>query len=222
MTEEALSDLIAKIADPIIIILIVVSIWHIYGKMGEKKWAMLIPIYGEYVLHKKIWNRRSYAAKFLWDILQYLPLISIVGIFVLFNWVLQISLEGGMVDGGVLLTWATSYEAIWVLVRGYMSGGALYAFNVGLNFATDGGAFNVIFGLLVMLGAVGVIVHSIRVRIYLAKSFGHGIIFAVGLILLPFLFYPILAFGKSQYIDSGFKLKKQEEAEELEEVTENE
>ena len=34
----------------------------------------------------------------------------------------------------------------------------------------------------------------------IAKSFGKGIGFAIGLILLPFIFYPILGYGKSQYI----------------------
>ena len=34
----------------------------------------------------------------------------------------------------------------------------------------------------------------------LAKSFGKGILFTIGLLLLPNIFTLILAFGKSQYI----------------------
>ena len=32
----------------------------------------------------------------------------------------------------------------------------------------------------------------------ISKVFGKKIIFAIGLIFIPFIFYPILAFGKSQ------------------------
>ena len=41
---------------------------------------------------------------------------------------------------------------------------------------------------------------SIFFSIELAKAFGKSGGFAVGLILVPFVFYPILAFGKDQYI----------------------
>ena len=33
----------------------------------------------------------------------------------------------------------------------------------------------------------------------LAKKFGQGVGFAIGLILLPFIFFPILGFGSAQY-----------------------
>lgn len=36
-------------------------------------------------------------------------------------------------------------------------------------------------------------------KIKLAKKFNKGIGFGIGLILLPFIFYPILGFGKSEY-----------------------
>ena len=35
----------------------------------------------------------------------------------------------------------------------------------------------------------------------LAKSFGKGVGFAVGVVLLPFIFVPILGFGSSQYVE---------------------
>lgn len=37
----------------------------------------------------------------------------------------------------------------------------------------------------------------------LSLSFGKGAGFTVGLILLPFLFYPILAFGDAKYVGPG-------------------
>ena len=39
----------------------------------------------------------------------------------------------------------------------------------------------------------------ILVAVELAKVFGKGIGFAIGLIFLPFIFYPILAFGDATY-----------------------
>jgi len=39
----------------------------------------------------------------------------------------------------------------------------------------------------------------ISVSLWLAKKFGKGTWFGIGLILLPFIFYPILAWGKAKY-----------------------
>lgn len=43
------------------------------------------------------------------------------------------------------------------------------------------------------------IVISIIITYQLAKVFGKGVGFTIGLILLPFIFYPILAFGQATY-----------------------
>lgn len=43
------------------------------------------------------------------------------------------------------------------------------------------------------------IILSIWVINLLAKSFGKGVGFTIGLIILPFIFFPILAFGKASY-----------------------
>jgi hypothetical protein len=45
---------------------------------------------------------------------------------------------------------------------------------------------------------VNVIVH-ILLAVELAKAYGQGIGFAAGLVILPFIFYPLLAFGPSTY-----------------------
>jgi ABC-type sulfate transport system permease subunit len=41
---------------------------------------------------------------------------------------------------------------------------------------------------------------SILVALEVAKCFGKGAGFAIGLILLPFVFYPILGFGDARYV----------------------
>ena len=43
------------------------------------------------------------------------------------------------------------------------------------------------------------IIFAVLVYIALAERFGQGAGFAVGLVLLPFIFFPILGFGSAQY-----------------------
>lgn len=52
--------------------------------------------------------------------------------------------------------------------------------------------------ILFIIPLVGFIITAI-VSMDVAKSFGKGIGFAVGLFLLSFIFYPILGFGKAEY-----------------------
>jgi len=58
-----------------------------------------------------------------------------------------------------------------------------------------------IWWLVLMLIPVVNVVIAILIMIELAKVFGKDGGFTVGLILLPIVFYPILAFGDAKYID---------------------
>ncbi len=60
------------------------------------------------------------------------------------------------------------------------------------------GGRTVLWGILPMLPIVG-IVFGIIVTIDFAKAFGKGAGFAVGMVFLPFIFWPILGFGGAQY-----------------------
>lgn len=53
--------------------------------------------------------------------------------------------------------------------------------------------------LLIFVPIVNIVL-GIMVINDLSKSFGHGIGFTLGLLFLPFIFLPILAFGGSQYV----------------------
>ena len=53
--------------------------------------------------------------------------------------------------------------------------------------------------ILLLIPCVGII-FSIIILVELAKSFGKTPVYAVGMILLPFVFIPMLGFGKAQYI----------------------
>jgi uncharacterized membrane protein YhaH (DUF805 family) len=52
--------------------------------------------------------------------------------------------------------------------------------------------------ILMFIPLVNLIIIIILV-IDIAKSFGKGVGFGIGLLLLPFIFYPILGFGSAQY-----------------------
>ena len=52
--------------------------------------------------------------------------------------------------------------------------------------------------ILLLIPFVNIIV-IIIVLIELAKRFGKGVGFAIGMLILPFIFYPMLAFGDSKY-----------------------
>jgi hypothetical protein len=48
------------------------------------------------------------------------------------------------------------------------------------------------------------IIPSIIIPIDVAKSFGKDALWAVGLIFLPFIFFPILAFGNARYLGPAY------------------
>ena len=54
--------------------------------------------------------------------------------------------------------------------------------------------------ILLFVPIVNIIFYIIML-FQLAKVFGKGTGFGFGLLLLPFIFYPILAFGKSEYVE---------------------
>jgi hypothetical protein len=52
--------------------------------------------------------------------------------------------------------------------------------------------------VLMLIPCVGIVV-SVLVILDLAKSFGQSVGFAIGMLLLPFVFMPMLAFGDARY-----------------------
>jgi uncharacterized protein DUF5684 len=56
--------------------------------------------------------------------------------------------------------------------------------------------------LLMFIPFVNFII-AIILNIDIAKNFGKGVGFGIGLIILPFIFYPILGFGSAQYQDGA-------------------
>jgi hypothetical protein len=58
---------------------------------------------------------------------------------------------------------------------------------------------NMIISVLQVVAGLTSLYFTVRTMRDLARAFGHGRGFTAGLIFLPFIFYPILAFGDSQY-----------------------
>ena len=55
--------------------------------------------------------------------------------------------------------------------------------------------------ILILIPLVNIAIMFI-INIALAKSFGKGTGFGIGLVLLPFIFVPLLAFGDAEYISN--------------------
>jgi hypothetical protein len=64
-----------------------------------------------------------------------------------------------------------------------------------------------VYGLLLFIPIVG-IVFSIILMIELSKAFGKDVGFAIGLILLPYIFFLILGFGSAEYIGPEGKRRR--------------
>ena len=70
--------------------------------------------------------------------------------------------------------------------------------------APSGGFIGVLFSLVGFILSIFFIVVRGRFCYWIAKSFGYGAGFAVGLFFLPFIFYLILGFGDAQYRGNAF------------------
>lgn len=85
--------------------------------------------------------------------------------------------------------------AVIILVLG-VAQSILTAMQPGANSDRDP---NMLISLIQLGVGIASIYFTVRTFRELARVFGHGVGFTLGLMFLPFLFYPILAFGGSQY-----------------------
>lgn len=143
----------------------------------------------------------AYSAGYTFGML--LPLIVFI-LMIVAMW--KIYVKAGAPGWGVLvpiynvyllfkIAWKT--KMYWIMLACMLLPGLLSGFMVGM----DGNeVLAVILPLLMMACAIASIVIGIINTVKLAKAFGKGGGFAVGLIFLSIIFYCILAFGKAQYI----------------------
>lgn len=143
----------------------------------------------------------AYSAGYTFGML--LPLIIAI-LMIVAMW--KIYVKAGAPGWGVLvpiynvyllfkIAWKT--KMCWIMLACMLLPGVLSGFVVGVSGSET---LATIFALLVMVGFVVASVIGIINTVKLAKAFGKGGGFAVGLIFLSIIFYCILAFGKAQYI----------------------
>lgn len=152
-----------------------------------------------------------------WDFLWYLPVtifaayLAILGVIALTHW--------SVVD--ILLGWMEIYLVVSIFIGAVIIYAPMLIPIIAWGLILSSNNLPaMILGWLIFGAGICKLLHYFRLMGYMSKSFGHGKVFGVGLIIAPYLFMPILAFGKSEYLGSGAKLKKQEKAAKRERVAE--
>lgn len=143
MTTKMIADLITAFAELVALGLILAGKWKIMGKMGEKSWKALIPIYSEYLIFKHTWSKKAF--------------------------------------------WVTLATAT--------------VFGVAKALAANATALTPAMAVTGITG-IACIVLAIKAAHKLAKAFGHGTGYTVGLILAEPIFAPIIGFGKSEFVEA--------------------
>lgn len=92
----------------------------------------------------------------------------------------------------------------WIILSGYILYFAYYSIlyipGISEDMMTYGNPISrLLFSLLVLAMLIVLLVYAIRLTHALSQAFGHGAGFTVGLILLPMIFLPILAFGPDRF-----------------------
>lgn len=92
-----------------------------------------------------------------------------------------------------------AYKIAWHPFFFWLNSACLLGVEVLNYMQLDGGVSMPYIAVTTVVLWIGSLVLSIVYNVRLSKVFGHGIGFAVGLIFLPIIFIPILAFGRSEY-----------------------
>jgi len=138
----------------VLAVIMIVGLWKIFNKAGEKGWKSLIPIYNSYIVVTKI-ARKS--AIYFWG-----PVLG-------------------------------SFAIIATI--------AIIARSIG-RYGRISNTTGVVLGLSIAVFCIGLIAFTVIISLAIAKNFDQSAGFAIGLVLLPFVFYLILAFGDSKFIYS--------------------
>ncbi len=111
---------------------------------------------------------------------------------------------GGMFSGGLLVVWLV-FLVLYIVAGWKMfekAGQAgwkwiipIYSWYILLKIVGRPGWWLILF----LIPIVNIVVWIV-VMVDLSKSFGHGVGFAIGLILLAFIFFLILGFGSDRYL----------------------
>ena len=95
---------------------------------------------------------------------------------------------------------AGNVKNFWIMLIASVVAIATMGLGVLLNNGGEGNSTISMICILTSLPAiVVVIIMAARIEIGIARAFGKGAMFGLGLLLLPFLLYPILAWGNAEY-----------------------
>ena len=147
-----------------LMVVMAVSWWRIFEKMGVSGWKSLVPVYGGYILYKTMWEAKIYFIALFLRMLTF-PILMVALVSRHVEWFVRIA-SGFSLD----------LSAYVDVLAG--SGNVIYI-----------GAF--LFFFTFVLQAV----FCWR----LAKSFDYSIGCFLGLLFLPIIFIPLLAFGDSRF-----------------------
>lgn len=104
----------------------------------------------------------------------------------------------------------TLFKLVWNTKSFWIYVGAILA-TVALNFLSgqyvfvDGqlialGTGNMFLSILAYVASIALLIYSVLIQINTSLAYGKGMVFAMGLLLLPVVFTPILGFGDAEYL----------------------
>lgn len=73
--------------------------------------------------------------------------------------------------------------------------------------------------LLMLIPYLGVI-WSVWAMNLLSKSFGKDVLYTIGLVIFPFIFYPVLGFGKAKFIGLDSSINESEDTDVVDDIKE--
>lgn len=179
LTNGAATSSFSNLVTLIMAVLVIVGTWKIFEKAGEKGWKAIIPFYNKYTEYKIFWNKNTAVVALI---------LSIASVFFAFATVITliVSIFGAAFSAGLSLDSLNTVDANEVM-RVLLSSG-LAVLGVAL---------------LTLCLSIALKVLDIVLCCKIAKSFGKGAGYALGLIFFEPIFLMILGFG-----DSKFKASK--------------
>ncbi|MBO4395030.1 MAG: zinc-ribbon domain-containing protein [Eubacterium sp.] len=157
--------------------LMIVALWFVFKKAGKPGWHAIIPFLNILDMFEISWTKkRGWTTVVL--------LIVSIGLSIVGSIIFAITLGGAMWKYGFSAFNPSDYFA---LLRSSGAG------SVGLVIS---GVFFLASGVVSIVAAIFSLISMIK----LGKSFGKEGGFLVGMFFVPFVFIPILGFGKAQYI----------------------
>lgn len=152
------------------VILTFIASWKVHEKAGLPGWSGIIPYYNYYARAARVGMVDTF-----WKCLKILALtigVSIVGVMV-------------AIVSAIALIGAEAAESVMTI-------GILLSTLLDLAVAISAGAL--------MIWAIWAIVQLVKIDIKFISYFGKGTGFAIGMLLVPYVFYPMLAWGQAEWL----------------------